>query len=43
MEMFIHAESGGADTVKDDQIAAVIRMGSDFINNFYEVRIPLRK
>jgi len=42
MEMFIHAESRGAvDSLKSNQIAAVIRLGSDFIDNFYEVRIPL--
>jgi cell surface protein SprA len=42
MEMYIHVESRGADTVKNNQIAAVIRLGSDFINNFYEVRLPLK-
>ena len=42
MEMYIHLESRGTDTVKDNQIAAVIRLGSDFINNFYEVRLPLK-
>ena len=44
MEMFIHLESrggAGADTVKNYQLAAVIRLGSDFINNYYEIRIPL--
>ena len=30
-----------SDAVKTGQIAAVIRLGSDFINNFYEIRIPL--
>src|SRR5664279_5182974 len=42
MEMFIHAESRSADTLKDGQLAAVIRLGSDFINNFYEIRLPLK-
>ena len=42
MEMYIHVESRGADTVKNNQVAAVIRLGSDFINNYYEVRLPLR-
>jgi cell surface protein SprA len=44
MDMFIHAESRGgvgADTIKNYQLAAIIRIGSDFINNYYEVRIPL--
>ncbi len=44
MDMFIHAESRGGlggDTIKNYQLAAIIRIGSDFINNYYEVRIPL--
>jgi len=45
MDMFIHAESRGtsmsADSIKNYQLAAIIRIGSDFINNYYEVRIPL--
>jgi cell surface protein SprA len=45
MDMFIHAESrggAGADSIQLGQLQAVIRIGSDFINNFYEVRIPLQ-
>ena len=44
MDMFIHAESRGgpgADSIKNNQLSAVIRIGSDFISNFYEIRIPL--
>jgi cell surface protein SprA len=42
MDMFIHAESRGSPNIDSNyQLAAVIRIGSDFINNFYEVRIPL--
>ncbi len=44
MDMFIHAESrggAGADSIKNYQLAAIVRIGSDFINNYYEVRIPL--
>jgi cell surface protein SprA len=44
LDMFIHAESSGAgDVLNDYDLYAVIRLGSDFINNFYEVKIPLRK
>jgi cell surface protein SprA len=43
MDMFIHAESRGTvDSLKDGQLAAVIRLGSDFISNFYEIRLPLK-
>ncbi len=42
MDMFIHAEARGSQAgVATNQLAAVIRIGSDFINNYYEVRIPL--
>ena len=42
MEMFIHAEARGSqNAVATNQLAAVVRIGSDFINNFYEIRIPL--
>ena len=42
MEMYIHAEARGNPTaVLSNQLAAVVRLGSDFISNFYEIRIPL--
>jgi len=42
MDLFIHAESrGNVDSIKNYQLSAVIRLGSDFINNFYEIRLPL--
>jgi cell surface protein SprA len=41
--MFMHAESRGKiDNLKDNQLYAVIRFGTDFINNYYEVRMPLK-
>ncbi len=44
LDMFIHAESAGsADVLNDYDLYAVIRLGSDFISNYYEVKIPLRK
>ncbi len=30
------------DNLTNQDLLAVIRIGSDFINNFYEVRIPLK-
>lgn len=44
LQMYIHAEEnrkGGASVLRDKDLTAVIRMGTDFINNFYEIRIPL--
>ena len=43
LSMFIHAESIlGQPDVKDGQLNAVIRIGQDFLNNYYEIRIPLK-
>ena len=41
--MFIHAESvNGQPALSDGKISAVIRIGNDYINNFYEIKIPLK-
>lgn len=43
LQMYIHAEAVGAATaLKDGQVQAVIRIGSDFVSNYYEYRIPLK-
>jgi cell surface protein SprA len=42
MSMYIHAEKKNvASNLRDKDLTAIFRMGSDFINNYYEVRIPL--
>jgi cell surface protein SprA len=44
LSMFLHAESqiNSSNPIKDQDITAIIRMGQDFQNNFYEIRIPLK-
>ena len=43
LNMFIHAESVvGSQPINDNQLNAVIRIGSDFLNNYYEIKIPLQ-
>ena len=42
MDMFVHAESAGGVTLNDYDLYAVVRLGSDFISNFYEIKIPLK-
>lgn len=44
LSMFIHAESlnNPGNDITDGQANAVIRIGNDFTNNYYEVRIPLK-
>ena len=42
LNMFIHAESVvGRLPVNNKQLNAVIRIGNDFLNNYYEIKIPL--
>lgn len=44
LAMYTHIESAGlTDDIRDDDIYAVVRMGNDLGNNYYEVRIPLKK
>jgi cell surface protein SprA len=44
LNMFVHVEGAGSnDAIRDGQLYAVMRLGSDFINNFYEIKIPLKK
>jgi cell surface protein SprA len=44
MDMFIHVESvGSSDILANGQLYAVMRLGSDFISNFYEIKVPLTK
>ncbi|HVK96290.1 MAG TPA: cell surface protein SprA, partial [Flavisolibacter sp.] len=45
MSMFIHAESSRGPNGTDLEIGdlnAVIRIGNDFVSNFYEIKIPLK-
>ncbi len=44
MDMFIHWEAATSlDQYSDNDLTAIIRFGSDFVSNYYEVRIPLKK
>lgn len=43
MQMYWHAESVNSSTdIADNEMYAVMRLGNDLINNFYEIRIPLK-
>ncbi|WP_233525649.1 T9SS outer membrane translocon Sov/SprA [Chitinophaga silvisoli] len=44
LQMFVHEEAVDDDnSLKDKDLQAVIRIGSDYTENFYEYRIPLTK
>ncbi len=43
LDMFMHAEEViSQGFIKDNDINAVIRIGSDFVSNYYEIRVPLK-
>jgi cell surface protein SprA len=43
LSMYVHAESvPGQRIVEDDQLYAVMRIGQDFLNNYYEIKVPLK-
>ena len=44
LKMFVHAEGKEDDTnnLKDGQMSVFIRLGSDFVRNYYEYEIPLK-
>jgi len=43
LSMFAHAESiVGQTAVKDNELNLVMRIGQDFLNNYYEIKIPLK-
>jgi cell surface protein SprA len=42
LQMYVHAEKKQTGPpLADKDLTAVIRMGTDFVNNYYEIRIPL--
>ncbi len=41
LQMYIHAEKTQASFIKDKDLTAVVRIGTDFVSNYYEIRIPL--
>ena len=42
MSMYLHAESVvGQRPITDKELNAVVRIGQDFLNNYYEIKIPL--
>jgi len=42
IDMFIHAEDSETGQLKDGDMHGFMRIGSDFANNYYEYRIPLK-
>ncbi|HIP49668.1 MAG TPA: cell surface protein SprA [Lutibacter sp.] len=42
LQLFIHAESKAQNGIEDDELVAIIRIGSDLSENFYQIEQPLK-
>ena len=42
LKMFLHAESTIVGSVDDDELSAIVRLGTDLNDNFYQLEIPLK-
>ncbi|MEO8819278.1 MAG: cell surface protein SprA, partial [Ginsengibacter sp.] len=42
LQLYIHAERNPTTSLNNNDLTAVVRIGSDFVNNYYEIRIPLK-
>ena len=44
LKMFVHGEARGAieSDLQDDQLTVFIRLGTDFVDNYYEFEVPLK-
>ncbi|MEP6617249.1 MAG: cell surface protein SprA [Ginsengibacter sp.] len=42
LQMYIHAEKAPDSYLNNNDLTAVVRIGNDFVSNYYEIRIPLK-
>ncbi|MEP4533867.1 MAG: cell surface protein SprA [Cyclobacteriaceae bacterium] len=42
IKMFFHAEPYLGDNVNDDEVSAFLRLGTEQVDNYYEIEIPLK-
>ncbi len=42
LSMFVHAERAANTSLDDKDLNAIIRIGNDFVSNYYEIKIPLK-
>lgn len=42
VKMFLHAEDHQNSGVRDDEVSAFLRIGTDFTENYYEIEVPLK-
>jgi cell surface protein SprA len=42
MDMFVHAEAVVQGQLQNGDLSYVVRLGSDFVSNYYEIRVPIQ-
>jgi len=42
MKMFVHAESVVQNQLQDDELSLFVRLGTDYVENYYEYELPLK-
>ena len=42
LDMFVHAEAVTQGQLQDNDLSYVVRLGSDFVANYYEIRVPIK-
>ncbi|MBE63498.1 MAG: cell surface protein SprA [Flammeovirgaceae bacterium] len=42
LKMFFHAHANGDDNVADDEVSGFLRIGTDEVDNYYEIEVPLK-
>jgi cell surface protein SprA len=42
LNMYVHAEAGSTEELKDNDLTVFVRLGSDFTENYYEYEVPLK-
>lgn len=43
LKMYVHAEAGrSAETLNDQDVSLFVRLGTDFVDNYYEYEVPLK-
>ncbi|HIE31350.1 MAG TPA: cell surface protein SprA, partial [Methanosarcinales archaeon] len=41
LQLFVHAESKESGMIEDNDLVAIVRLGSDLSENFYQIEVPL--
>lgn len=41
LEMFLHAEQLPNNAIQDNELVAIVRLGNDFTDNYYQIELPL--